>query len=115
VIIKRFEGFEQLNESDEHDEKQHPKIETIRKCHVLFICLSEKMYIQQIIDSIQGYGVLTVGDMEGFLETGGIINFLTEEKKIRFEFNLDSAERSKLTIRSKLLRLAKRVIRQKDA
>jgi hypothetical protein len=115
VVIKRFEGFGQLNQSDEQGEKQHPEIEAIRKCHVLFICSSEKEYIQQIIASIQGYGVLTVGDMNGFLEAGGIINFLTEEKKIRFEINLDTAEHSRLTIRSKLLRLAKRVIRQNDA
>jgi hypothetical protein len=115
VVIKRFEGFEQLNESDEQGEKQHPEIETIRKCHILFICPSEEKYIQQIIASTQDYSVLTVGDMNGFLEAGGIINFLTEEKKIRFEVNLDAAERSRLTIRSKLLRLAKRVIRQDGA
>jgi hypothetical protein len=115
VVIKRFEGFGQLNQSDEQGEQQHPEIEAIRKCHVLFICPSEKEYVQQIIASTKNYGVLAVGDMNGFLEAGGIINFLTEEKKIRFEIDLDAAERCRLTIRSKLLRLAKRVIRQNDA
>jgi hypothetical protein len=36
-----------------------------------------------------------------------------EDKKVRFEINTASAERSKLQIRSKLLRLAKRVV-EKD-
>jgi hypothetical protein len=115
VVIKRFVGFEQLNQSDEQGAQQHPEIEAIRKCHVLFICPSEKEYLQQIIASTKDYAVLSVGDMNGFLEAGGIINFLTEEKKIRFEINLDAAGRSKLTIRSKLLRLAKRVIKQDGA
>ncbi len=115
VVIRRFEGFEQLNQSGEQGAQQHPEIEAIRKCHVLFTCSSEKNHIQQIIASTKDHAVLAVGDMNGFLEAGGIINFLTEEKKIRFEINLDAAGHSRLTIRSKLLRLAKRVIRQDGA
>jgi len=44
--------------------------------------------------------------MEGFAQSGGVINFVTVEKKIRFEINLDAAERADLKISSKLLRLA---------
>ncbi len=48
--------------------------------------------------------------MQGFLESGGIINFVMEEKKVRFEINMTAAKSAKLKIRSQLLRLAKRVI-----
>jgi hypothetical protein len=56
-----------------------------------------------------------VGEMPGFLEAGGIMNFLMEDNKVRFEVNAAAAKHAKLKIRSQLLRLAKRVIEEKDA
>jgi ribosome-associated protein YbcJ (S4-like RNA binding protein) len=53
--------------------------------------------------------------MEGFLESGGIIKFVMEEKKVRFEINVTAAKRAKLKIRSQLLRLAKRVVEEKPS
>jgi len=47
------------------------------------------------------------------LKVNGIINFLLEENKVRFEINLNAARESKLVIRSQLLRLAKNVIEDK--
>jgi len=105
VVIKRFKSFNELNKSDE-------KIEAVTKCHLLYICPSEKDELQRIINLVTKYNVLTVGDMKSFLESGGIINFLMEDKKVRFEINNIAAEESELQIRSKLLRLAKRVIKK---
>jgi len=59
--------------------------------------------------------VLTVGETVDFLEVGGIINFIVEEKKIRFEINVAAARKAGLKVRSKLLRLAKRVVREKPS
>jgi len=47
----------------------------------------------------------------GFLESGGIINLLTDHDKIRFEVNMAAAQRAALRIRSRLLRLAVRVLK----
>jgi hypothetical protein len=109
VIIKRFKGLEELKKSDKAEMDQ--AIGDIRKCHLLFICSSEKGVVKEITDLVKDYNVLTVGDMENFLESGGgIINFVPEEDKVRFEINLTVAKQAKLQIRSQLLRLAKRVI-----
>jgi hypothetical protein len=54
--------------------------------------------------------VLTVGETEQFVQDGGIIGFLLAEKKMRFEINLESAEKSGLKISAKLLALAKTVV-----
>jgi len=51
-----------------------------------------------------------VGESEHFVQDGGIIGFLLEENKIRFEINLDAAEHAKLKVSSRLLALAKTVI-----
>jgi len=87
------------------------KIEALKKCHVLFICDSEKQNLPEIINLVKGRGVLTAADMDGFLEAGGIANFVMEDNKIRFQINATAAENAKLDIRSQLLRLAQKVVK----
>jgi hypothetical protein len=112
VIIKRFKGLEELKKSGEAAFNQ--EIEAIRKCHLLFICSSEEKVAKEITDLVKDNNILTVGDMPKFLETGGgIINFVLEEQKVRFEINGTAAKEAKLQIRSQLLRLATRVIGEK--
>lgn len=111
VLIKRFKPIEELKKSGEKDKSLlEREIESLRKCHLLFICSSEEKSINEIINLVKDHSVLTIGDMQGFLESGGIINFVMEEKKVRFEINVTAAKRAKLKIRSQLLRLAKRVV-----
>jgi len=113
VVIRRFEGFVELEKSGQKKQDQpHPKSQDIQKCRLLFICPSETERIPDILASVKGRSVLTVADATRFLEAGGIINFVTEEKKIRFEVNTAAAKQAKLSIRSQLLRLAKRIIKE---
>ncbi|UCD50347.1 MAG: YfiR family protein [Phycisphaerales bacterium] len=109
VIVKWFKGWAELTDADGRRPEQHPQIEAIRQCHVLFIGASEKSHLTTILDPIRTLGMLTVADAPGFLEAGGMINFVIEDKKLRFEINLAATRRAKLQIRSKLLRLARRV------
>ncbi len=114
IVIKRFKGFEGLKEIHGKDKAGlQRQIKAIRKCHVLYICCSEKESQRDIINSVKAYSILTVGESEVFFKSGGIINFLMEEKKVRFEINLAAAKRAKLKISSKLLRLAKRVVKER--
>lgn len=108
VLIKRFISFKESTLSTD-------QIEAIRKCHLLFICRSEKEQLRKIINIVKDHNVLTVGDMNDFLESGGIINFVIDDQKVRFEINNNSAKQAKLNIRSKLLRLAKKVIEEETS
>jgi hypothetical protein len=87
------------------------QIETLKKCHLLFICPSEKKNINEIIGLVNNQGVLTVADTQEFLDIGGIVNFIIEDNKVRFDINLTASEKAGLKIRSQLLRLAKKVIK----
>ncbi|MEA2601292.1 MAG: hypothetical protein QOF89_2284 [Acidobacteriota bacterium] len=78
-------------------------------CHVLFISRSEKDRLPRILEALGDAPVLTVGDTQGFVDQGGIINFLLEGSKVRFEINQEDAERVGIKISSKLLALARRV------
>lgn len=51
-------------------------------------------------------GVLTVGETAGFSERGGMIGFVLEGDKVRFEINLVAAERAGLRLNAQLLKLA---------
>jgi len=50
---------------------------------------------------------LTVGETPDFLAQGGIINFILEGGKVRFQIDSKAAERADLRISSHLLRLAR--------
>jgi hypothetical protein len=82
----------------------------IRGMHILLICASEARAAQDILASVKGNPVLTIGEMDRFGQQGGVINFFIEEKKVRFEINIDAAEKARLKISSQLLALA-RIIR----
>ena len=81
--------------------------EDLRGAHLLFISASEKKQLSQILSSLRGSSVLTVADTEGFLEAGGMIQFLNENEQVRFAINADAVNGSRLKMSAKLLRLAK--------
>lgn len=84
-------------------------LQNIGGCDCLFVSDSEKKNLGGIFHALNAKNILTVGDMEGFIDAGGIIQFVLHESKIRFVVNLPAAERAGLKISSKLLELAKGV------
>jgi YfiR/HmsC-like len=84
--------------------------EHIEGCQVLFVASGERKRLEEMLASTHGQPVLTVGESEHFAQAGGMIGFCLEEKKVRFEINLDAASSAGLKISAKLLSLAKTVI-----
>jgi hypothetical protein len=78
----------------------------IQRCHILFVPRSEKDHIPEILKRIDTWPVLTVGEEEGFSRAGGMTNILIEKEKPRLEVNPDAAEKAKIAIDSKLLKVA---------
>lgn len=86
------------------------QVEEIRGCQILFLGTPEKKFISATLANLRASPVLTVGESENFARVGGMIGFFLEDNKVRFEINLDAAERAKLKISARLLALAKTVI-----
>ena len=78
-------------------------------CQIVFVFASARSRIGDILDQSKTAGVLTVGEVEGFAARGGVINFISEHNKVRFEINPDVAKRLGLNISSELLKLARLV------
>jgi len=82
----------------------------VQGCHILYVSPSERARLGQILENVRGQSILTIGDTDGFAQLGGIVNFVLEDGKVRFEINPESAGRARLRISSRLLTLA-RIIR----
>jgi hypothetical protein len=77
-----------------------------KHCQLCFVSTSERSRLASILAALAGQPVLTVSDLDGFAERGGIIRLLTEGDSVRFAINTTAAERAGLVLSSKLLRLA---------
>jgi hypothetical protein len=82
-----------------------------RNCQELFINSSQDQEVPQIIDSLRGSSVLTVGESNGFAEQGGMINFIMQGDHVQFQVNQRAALQAGLKMNSQLLSVAKRVFK----
>ena len=65
----------------------------IQSFQVLFICDSEKNLCREMMEVIGQASTLIVSDIENIAENGGVIGFVKEEGKIRFDIKLDFGAR----------------------
>ncbi len=56
-----------------------------------------------------GRGLLTVGEGDSFVREGGMIGFVIDNRRVRFDINQAAAEAAGLKISSKLLSVARGV------
>ena len=82
----------------------------IKSCAMLFIDRSEAPHLAQDLAALDDAPVMTVSDMPGFVEHGGMIQFVLEEDRIRFKVNLAAADKSGLILSSQLLKVAVSVV-----
>jgi YfiR/HmsC-like len=75
-------------------------------CRILYIDRSESAQLQQILAALDHRSTLTVSDLDGASQRGVMIQFTTENNRIRLRINVESARAAGLTISSKLLRSA---------
>lgn len=87
--------------------RRSQRIEDMADCQLLFIGKSESRRLAEILSSLEGRPVLTVGEVGGFTRQGGIISFYADGKKVRFEINPATARRCGLKLSSQLLGLGR--------
>jgi hypothetical protein len=84
--------------------------EELQPCHILFVSRSIPPAQQiAIINKTRDKWTLLVGEVPGFAERGGGINFFLEGGTVRFEINVEAVRREKLLLDAKLLNLGKKV------
>lgn len=85
-------------------------LETGSDVHMLFVGVAEHARLSKLKEPLFPTGILIVGDAYGFAQRIGMIGFVQDGDRIRFEINVGAAERCRLKISSRLLALAKTII-----
>ena len=75
-------------------------------CRILFLSPMEGGHLKKIVAELDKKAVLTVSDIPQFAQLGGMIQFVLEGKRVRFEVNLAATQRAGLTLSSELLKVA---------
>src|SRR5579871_5708171 len=81
--------------------------ESFRDCNILFISPSERKRWPSILSALRGSSVLTVADMEDFVGSGGMVQLLVEDTRVRMVIDVSATNRAKLKVSSKMLLLAR--------
>ena len=100
---------------------QHPlivrrfrSVDEIGDCRILYIDRAEGPQLRQILASLDHRSTLTVSELDDASQRGVMIQFVTDNNRIRLRINVDSARAAGLTISSKLLRPAEIVSTRAD-
>jgi hypothetical protein len=86
------------------------RLADLKNCHLLFISKSERNRVKDTLANLSGLNILLVSETDNFCQQGGAINFVMQAEKVRFEINVDAAEKAGLKISSKLLNVAKIIV-----
>jgi len=78
-------------------------------CRIVFISSSEERHLASIIQALSKRPILTVSDINGFASHGGMIEFIVDGDRVRFDVNLSASQSADLKLSSELLRVAARV------
>ena len=75
-------------------------------CSILYIGRSENYRLRQVLAAVRDSPLLTVSDIPEFSDKGGMIEFVLQGGRVRFEVNLAPAEQAGLSMSSELLKVA---------
>lgn len=96
IIVRRVESLAEL-----------------ASAHVLFVASAEEARFGSLEPTIETSPILTVGESEFFASLGGVVTFVLQDDKVRFEVNTSSADHAGLKISAQLLKLAASVRRSR--
>jgi len=80
----------------------------LEECNVLFVSKMPKREYLHLLSNIESLGpILTFSDSPGYARQGVMVNFYTEQQKIRFEINWNKMKSKGFAISSRILKLAR--------
>lgn len=84
------------------------KAPPVTGCNVLFVHATAER-ASELMRAAAGSPVLIVGDADGTLNLGGMVEFVPVNDSIRFDINLAAFRHAQLTVSSQVLKLARQV------
>ena len=81
-------------------------LEATAACHVVYIAEANLRSVARLLHNLADRSILTISGDDAFVERGGVISLSVRSNRIRILVNLEAAKRARVTLSSKLLRLA---------
>jgi len=78
-------------------------------CHALFVSTSERARWPQIRGALGSQPILTMSEMMGFAQDGGMVALMNVENRLRFDVNLQAVRKAGLRIDTEALEQANMV------
>ena len=82
-------------------------VDEMRACQVVFVGESEERRLALTLRGLAGQPILTVSDLDGFIDAGGAIGLVHGDGRLQFEVNRQALEQAQLKASSNLLKLAR--------
>ncbi len=90
---------------------QSDTVAELMTCQMLYVSLTDRQQLDRLLKRLEGKSILTVGEDAGFAERGGVIGFVSGEKRVQFEVNMSVADEVGLKISSRLQKVARALYR----
>lgn len=78
----------------------------IRESHALFIDASQANSLPRLLNSLRNKAILTISDIPGFAEAGGMIELRNIKGRMALRINLQAIRQANLYVSAELLQLA---------
>lgn len=85
-------------------------LEEAKECQLLFFSRSESNRLKRWLINLKNQPVLTVSDINGFAEQGGMLELEETDQRIQFLVNLEQITAANLHVDAQLLKLAAKVL-----
>jgi hypothetical protein len=107
--VLRASAARQVVRTRQIDVQSFESTDSLKGVHLLFISVSEQSRLPSIRRQLADMPTLTVSEGPRFLHQGGMVLLFYEDRRLRFEVNLDATRRARLLLSAPLLALAKTV------
>ena len=85
------------------------RMEDIAGCHIAFISESEEHRLQSVLKSMASAPILTISDIDGFVEAGGAVGMFVADDRLKFDANFTALQRANIKVNSQVLWMARTV------
>lgn len=75
-------------------------------CHVAYFAAADQKQLAKVIGTLSGRLVLTVSDVPGFAQLGGMVELYREDARMRIAVNVDALQRAGVRLSSRVLQIA---------
>jgi hypothetical protein len=89
--------------------RQISRVQDVGAAQILYVGKGHADFLRLLNSRSAPHSILLVTDEEGGLDSGSVVNFLTIDRRVRFEISITAAERRRLKISSELLSVAVRI------